>query len=201
VFPTLVPWDRARGAALLDLVFACGLLVVMAAIAIPSLQAARERDSARLAARHLATKLTLLRVDAIRRNRAVAVRFDPDDLGRIAVYADGDGDGVLQQDIDAFIDTPLEASSHIAEIFAPVSLAIPFTMPAPDGDGLVLAGSDPVRLGSSAFLSFSPLGSATSGTIYLAGRGGVPACVRVFGATARVRVLWFDRTSGTWRAD
>jgi type II secretory pathway pseudopilin PulG len=191
----------ARGAALLDLIFACGLLVVIAAIAIPSVQAARDRDSARVAARHLATKLNLLRLDAIRRNRAVAVRFDPEEPGRFEVFADGDGDGVLQQDVDSLVDLPLEPPAHIGQMFAPVTFAVPLTMPAPDGNGLVLAGSDPVRIGSSAFLSFSPLGSATSGTLYLAGRAGAPACVRVLGPTGRVRVLWFDRASGAWRAD
>jgi hypothetical protein len=192
---------RARGVILLDVVFTCALIVIMAAVAIPSLHASRERDASLMAARHLASTLGRLRVDAIRRNRAVALRFDPDQVGRFGIYLDGDGDGVLQQDIDDGIDVPLDAETDIADIFPLVAFHVPITIPAPDGNGVIAADSDPVRIGNSNFLSFGPLGTATSGTVYLAGRAGTQMCVRVTGATARVRVLRFDRNSGLWRQD
>jgi Tfp pilus assembly protein FimT len=187
--------------ALLDLIFTCALILVMAAIAIPSLHASRERDAAVMAARHLATRLSLLRVDALRRNRIVAVRFDPDDIGLFRIYADGDGDGISQQDIDADFDPPLEPDTHISDLFELVAFHVPISIPAPEGSGVIAAESDPVRIGNSNFLSFSPVGTATSGTVYLAGRGGTQMCVRVFGGTGRVRVLRFDRAAGAWRQD
>lgn len=188
-----------RGAALIDLLFACAVMLVLAAIALPSLQASRERDAVRMAARHLAARLQHLRVEAVRRNRSVALRFDPDDLGRYAAFVDGDGDGVLQTDIDRGIDPPLEAGGHLQGLFAAVALRVASTLPAPDGAGMIAADSDPVRIGSTNLVSFSPLGSSTSGTIYLAARDGSQMCVRLLGATGRVRVLWFDRASSTWR--
>lgn len=191
----------SRGVALLDVIFTCALIVVMAAIAIPSLHASRERDAAVTAARHLASRLSLLRVDALRRNRAVAVRFDPDDVGRFGSFADGDGDGISQQDIDANVDPRLEPETHVSDLFTLVSFHVPISIPAPDGNSVIAADSDPVRIGNSNFLSFSPVGTATSGTVYLAGRDGTQVCVRIFGATGRVRVLWFDRTIGAWRQD
>jgi hypothetical protein len=191
----------ARGAALIDLIFTCGLLAVMAAIAIPSVQASRDRDAAVMAARHLAQQLVALRVEAIRRNRSIAMRFDADDLGRIASYVDGDGDGVLEHDIARGIDVRVGQDGHVEHYFAMVSVAVPVSIPAPDGHGTIAAHSDPVRIGNSNLLSFTPLGSSTSGTIYLAGHAGTQACVRVFGATGRVRVLVFDRASGAWRHD
>jgi Tfp pilus assembly protein FimT len=190
-----------RGAALIDLVFTCGLILVLAAITIPTLQASRERDAARMAARYLADKLQLLRVEAVRRNRSVAMRFDPDDLGHIASYLDRDGDGVLQSDIDAGIDTALDAAAHLRAFFATVELRVAATVPMPDGGGVIAADSDPVRIGNSNLVSFNPLGSSTSGTIYLAARDGSQMCVRLFGATGRVRVLLFDRASATWRPE
>jgi hypothetical protein len=58
-----------------------------------------------------------------------------------------------------------------------------------------LDDSDPIRFGRSDMVSFSPLGTATPGTFYLAG-GGMQAAVRVTGGTARVRILlWQD---GRW---
>jgi hypothetical protein len=54
---------------------------------------------------------------------------------------------------------------------------------------------DPVRFGVSDMLSFSPLGTATPGTFYLAGEN-AQAAVRVNGGTARVRLmLW---RGGKW---
>lgn len=188
-----------RGAALIDLLFACAVMLVLAAIALPSLQASRERDAVRMAARHLAARLQHLRVEAVRRNRSVALRFDPGDLGRYAAFVDGDGDGVLQTDIDRGIDPPLEAGGHLQGLFAAVALRVASTLPAPDGAGMIAADSDPVRIGNTNLVSFSPLGSSTSGTIYLAARDGSQMCVRLLGATGRVRVLWFDRASSTWR--
>ena len=198
---TVLQARDCRGAALLDVIFACALVVVLAAIAIPSLHASRDRDASLMAARHLASKLSLLRVEAIRRNRSVAMRFAPDDLGRFAVYMDGDGDGVLQQDIDGGIDAPLESEAHVTHYFDSVSFAVARDVPAPDGNGIISAGSDPVRIGNSNLLSFSPHGSATSGAVYLAGRDAAQLCVRVLGSTGRVRVLRFDRARGEWRQD
>jgi hypothetical protein len=187
-----------RGLALLDVIFTCGLIAIMAAIAIPSLRAARDRDAALMAARFLAGKLNLLRIEAVRRNRIVAMRFDPDELGHFAAYVDGDGDGVRERDVDDAVDIRIDAEGHVSDYFALASFRVPLAVPAPDG-GVIEAGSDPVRIGISNFLSFNPVGTSTSGTIYLASSDGTQVCVRVFGATGRVRVLWFDRASRAWR--
>jgi type II secretory pathway pseudopilin PulG len=191
----------SRGAALIDVIVTCGLVAVLCAIAIPTLQATRDRDAARSAARYLANRLHLTRIEAVRRNTNVSLRFDPDDLGRIRLFADGNGDGVRQVDIDGGIDPALGPDADIEELFPNVSLQIVATVREPDATGTLDAGSDPVRIGASSLLSFSPLGSATSGTIYLAARTGPQLCVRVLGATGRTRVLWFDTANRTWRQD
>jgi hypothetical protein len=154
-----------------------------------------------MAARFLASKLNLLRVEALRRNRTVAMRFDPDDLGRLEPYVDGDGDGVRQQDITDGIDVPLEPEAHVSQYFQAVAFRIPAAVPEPDGGGVINANADPVRIGNTDLLSFSPVSTSTSGTIYLAGRGGTQVCVRILGTTGRVRVLRFDQSSGIWRPD
>ncbi|HXG88971.1 MAG TPA: GspH/FimT family pseudopilin [Vicinamibacterales bacterium] len=192
---------HSRGAALIDVVFTCGLVAVIAAIAIPTLHATRDRDAARMAARYLANRLHVVRTEAIRRNTQVALRVDADDRDFIGMYADGDGDGVLQRDIDRGIDRAIAPDVHLADLFAAVALNIAADVPDPDGNGTLLAGSDPVRIGSSTLWSFSPIGSATSGTVYLAARTGPQVALRVLGATGRTRVLWFDAASSTWREE
>ena len=59
-------------------------------------------------------------------------------------------------------------------------------------------GSDPIRLGISNSVSFSSLGTATSGTIYLTGRSRAQYAIRVFGGTGKIRVYRFNRQSGKW---
>ena len=175
--------------------------MLLAAVALPSLHAARDRDAAVMAARHLGVQLNHVRAEAIRRNRMVAMRFDPEDPGRTAIYVDQDGDGVLESDIADGTDLQIEAETHLSEKFAGVAFGVPIDVPAPDGVGVIPGGSDPVRIGNSNLLSFGPLGTATSGTLYLAGRGGSQVCVRVLGVTGRVRVLVYQRARGQWQLE
>jgi hypothetical protein len=68
----------------------------------------------------------------------------------------------------------------------------------PDADGQPANGPDGVRLGASKLLSMNPDGTASSGTLYLHGRGRTQYAVRVLGVTGRVRVLKFDFVKGKW---
>lgn len=190
-----------RGAALIDLITVCAIIAVVAAMVVPTLQASRSRGEARMAARYLAQRLQMLRVQAVRRNRMVAMRFDSSDRERFAAYVDGNGDGVLQRDITQGVDTPIESAARLEDYFGGVAIGIASGVPSPDAAQWLAAGTDPVRLGGTDLASFSPLGTATSGTIYIAGRGGLQLCVRIFGATGRVRVMWFDVASNAWRQD
>jgi len=47
-------------------------------------------------------------------------------------------------------------------------------------------------------MSFSPMGSASSRTLYLRGADGSQYAVRVLGATGRTRVLRYVNASRTW---
>jgi Tfp pilus assembly protein FimT len=190
---------RQSGFALVDLVVVCAVAGAIAAIALPALHATRERDAVRMAAKYLAQRIQYARLEALKRNAEVALRFDPDELGLVGVFADGDGDGVLQRDIDAGTDHRLASDTRIGDAFANVALAVSSDMPDPDGGTALTAGSDPVRIGSTNFLSLSPLGGSTSGSIYLAGRGGQQACVRILGATGRTRVFWFNPATRQWQ--
>lgn len=190
-----------RGVALLDLLVTCAVVAVLAAVTLPSLDLARDRDAPRLAARHLARRLHWMRIEAVRRNRTVALHFDPNVAGRYALYVDGDGDGVSQRDVDDGVDPPVGPAEHLRDAHATVSLGILTAVPPPDGVGVLVPGGEPVRLGNTRFLSFSPQGTATSGSIYLAGPDGRQWCVRVFGATGRVRVWWYDAGAAGWRLD
>jgi hypothetical protein len=190
-----------RGVALVDVVVVCAVSAVIGTIAIPTIQGLRERDNVRSAAQFLGQRMQHARLEALKRNVTVAFRFDPDDLGRVGSFVDGDGDGVTQRDIDTGTDYRLAPDARLDDTFDAVRLQIASDLPEPEGGGTLAEGSDPVRIGSTNLVSFSPLGSATSGTIYLAGQRGLQACVRIMGSTGRMRVLWFDPGAREWRQE
>ncbi len=190
-----------RGAALIDVVFTVGLVAVLSGIAIPSMQSAREFRAARAGARYLAARLQQARMESLKRNVTVAMRFDPSDPNLFAVYADGDGDGVLQSDIDHGIDESIAPAARLTDYLGPITLRINRDVPEPETGAPLTAGSDPLRIGRSALLSFSPLGTATSGTLYLAAPAGPQMAIRILGSTGRMRVLRFDTTARQWRED
>ena len=84
---------------------------------------------------------------------------------------------------DRLVSGPFPLSGGAPGVRVGINPGIP-ALPPEQGQ---LSG-DPVRFGVSDILSFSPLGTATPGTFYLAGDSG-QAAVRVTGGSARVRLM------------
>ena len=80
----------ARGAALVDLVFTCGIVAVIAGITIPTIHAARDRDTTRWPPAFWQIDCTARR-EASNATRASAIRFDPVDVGRLLFTSTGMG--------------------------------------------------------------------------------------------------------------
>ena len=167
-----------------------GLVAVMAAVAVPQFLTGLDRSRAWAAARFLAARMTAARAHAVLRSAHVALRFVEDRSGiSFQTFVDDNQNGVRTGDIAAAIDRPLDAPARLRDLFPGVDIDI-----APE------LGADPVRVGSSNLLSFTPLGTATPGTIYVRGRDGTQLAVRVLGATARTRVLRYDPRTDDWVA-
>jgi hypothetical protein len=115
------------------------------------------------------------------------------------VYMDGNGNGVLARDIRSGVDRPIVSAERLSSHFSGIDFgALPDLPPIEPGE--TPAGADPIRLGAGSLASFSPLGSATPGTLYLRGRGDSQYAVRIFGQTGKTRLLRFDRHHRRWRA-
>jgi hypothetical protein len=191
-----------RGAALIDVVVACGVLLVVGGIAVPELNKLHGHAKIVAATRFISARLHAARFEAIRRNVVIAVRIaDPADGYAFTLIADGNGNGVLQRDIDLGIDAPLGPADRLDHHFPDVTFRVRDEVPDIDGSGVVVADSDPVRFGRSDLISFNPIGGCTSGTLYIAGDTGPQAAVRLLGSTSRMRAMWFDSHTGQWRAD
>jgi len=190
---------EACGAALIDIVVATALCMVMVAIAVPVVGGTLDRERTIVGAQYLAGQLLRARLDSLKRARSVAVRIEiVGNRTQLQLFADGNGNGVLQRDIDRRIDLPLTPLEWLDDQARGISLRVNQTVENIAANGTLAPGDDPLRIGNTALLTFSPLGSATGGTLYVAAHRGPQMAVRVFGATGRVRVLRFDAQTRQW---
>jgi prepilin-type N-terminal cleavage/methylation domain-containing protein len=187
----------ARGYSVLEMLVAVALLVIVSGMAVPIMFSAVDHARAAAAARYLAAKLALNRMTAVKRSTYVALRFESrDGQYHFRTYVDGNGDGIRTVDVARNIDMPQGLSEALEYNFPGVTFGLSEGVsPVSPDEGL---SADPVRIGRSEFLSFSPLGSATSGTLYIRGRPKHQFAVRILGATGRVTVLRFDFRNRRW---
>lgn len=193
-------WTSDRGIALVDVLAATGLSLVMAAVAVPVIGATLDREHVIVGTQYLAAHMQRARLESLKRAAAVAVRLEVLD-GRAAVqlFTDGNGNGVLQKDIDRGVDRALTDVTWLEQHARDVSLRINQRVTDVAGVAELDAGDNPLRIGNTSLVSFSPLGSSTSGTLYVAAQRGPQMAIRIYGATGRVRVLTFDAQARQWR--
>ena len=186
-----------------ELLLVVALMGLLAALGAGPVRELLGRARLRTAAAELARRMIAARWMAVTRGASVGLRFEREGEGwRVATYSDGDGDGIRGADIAGGRDRPLGSIFRAGERRGGVRFGIPgdgrFPR-VPPSRGVLEGGSDPIRFGRSDIASFSPLGDATPGTAYLTDPAGRLAAVVLFGATARVRVRFFDPALGTWR--
>jgi Tfp pilus assembly protein FimT len=183
------PLRSERGHSIIDLLCVVSILCVLAAIGIPEMLESMRRPRAQAAARYLAARMVRSRTLATMRSAAVALRFQTDSGGfTVSEYVDGNRNGVRTADISSGADRLLEGASHLSDLFPRVTIAF-------SQDGATL---DPVQIGSTTLMSFTPQGTATSGSIYVRGDDGSQYAIRVLGATARIKVVRYNTASRTW---
>ncbi len=184
-------------ATLGELAVALGVMGTVTATTLPRVLAGLDDARVAGAARYLSSRLAESRMDAIQRSREVAVRFEQVDGGYVfATYVDGNGNGVLTRDILRGVDRPLTPKETLSQNFRGVVFGVQPGLPPIDA-GASPSG-DPIKLGAGNSVSFSPLGGATAGTIYITGPSRAQYAVRVVGVTGKIRVYHFIRAAGKW---
>lgn len=169
------------------------------AIAVPVLERAGDTADAAAAARYVAGVVGRARFDAAREQRARALRFSRLPSVAFTVAADGDGDGVSAADVASGIDPVVRPADRLADHFPRARFGVAGAVPAIAEARTLTSADDPIRVGSADQLTLTPLGTATSGTIYIASRGGAQFAVRIAGVTGRARVLRYDPGPRQWR--
>jgi len=194
----------ARGFTLIDVLLALAIAGLALLVTVPPLMRASGRGRVELAAAELVGVLRQAQALARKYGTHVAVKFRREDGGRTsyAIYRDGNGDGVLTDDIRRGIDPQLVAPQLLGGFGRGVGLGFPPGPPPRDpGDpGHRLDRlDDPIRFNSSDLASFGPLGESTPGSLYLTDGVATLVAVRVFGRTGKVKVIVYDAASETWR--
>jgi type II secretory pathway pseudopilin PulG len=182
----------------IEILFVLGAVATVSAVAVPETLATLDDSRTAAAARYVSTRLQRTRMEALSRNGSAALRFTREsDHYDFAAYVDGNRNGVLSRDIQSGVDRVIQTADRLTDHFPGVDFgAIPDLPPVDSAS--TAPGSDPIRLGSSDMVTFSSVGTATSGSLYIRGRRDAQYVVRVYGETGKTRVLKFNAGSGQW---
>lgn len=189
----------AHGFSTLEILLATALFLTVGGVAIPPLRYATDSLRAAAAARYVSTRLHRTRMEAVARSTDVAIRFTVLSSGySYAVFVDGNRNGVLARDIDRGVDRRLGSVERLSDNFPGVDFGTLPDLPAVDAGGTP-PGSNPIRLGASGSATFSPLGTSSTGTLYLKSSGGQQYAVRIYGDTGKTRLLKFEAVTRSWK--
>lgn len=189
----------AGGFTLVEALVVLAIAMALLAVGLPVLWTGVDEYRTASAARYLAARFRLARMEAVRRSAAVGLRFERDGATvRYAAFLDGNLNGVRTPDITRGVDLALDAPERIGDQFPGVSFGLHAAVPAIGAATATSGDRDPLQIGRSRIMTFTPDGTASSGTLYVRGRGATQFAVRVLGATGRTRVLRFDTGTRAW---
>jgi prepilin-type N-terminal cleavage/methylation domain-containing protein len=190
-----------EGVTLTELLTVLAILGLIASISVPAFLSYQRQSAVRLATAEIRSMFHLARSRAIARHSNSGLKFSrAGGAWRYALCDDGDGDGLRNDDLAKGIDRCAEAPREVVRESRFAAIGLPSdAIVDPDGDPLPPTRS-PVQFNASTICSFSPLGQSTPGTIYLTNRNDDVYAVRVYGASAKMRVLRYNRRSGRWEA-
>jgi len=192
------PGCLTRGYSLLELTFVAGIMATVGGLAVPQMLVTLDDLRGQGAARYLAGRLQRARMEAVLRGADVALRFVPDGPSfRYTTYVDGNRNGVRRIDIERGIDRPTQPDERLRDQFPGVDIGTVPGLPSVDGASPP-PGEDPVKLGAGNMVSFDPLGTSTTGSVYIRCRK-AQYVIRVFGETGKTRIVKFDSRSRLWK--
>jgi prepilin-type N-terminal cleavage/methylation domain-containing protein len=190
--------DAMRGYTLPELLVAMAVLLVLVAVAAPSMTAGLDEARVRGAAHFVAGRFGLTRTQAVHRHANVGMRFTGigSDI-RLRPYLDTNGNGVRSAEVATGIDEPILPAEQLSALFSGVRFGFIDGATLIDGSP---AGPDdePVRFGVARMATFTPVGTATAGTVYIRGRERTQYAVVILGATGRTRIARFDPLRQVW---
>jgi type II secretory pathway pseudopilin PulG len=190
--------SRSTGFSFAELVIVVGLMATLSAFAVPQILVGVDELRTVGAARYVSTRVQRARMDAVRRSVDVGLQFTQTSSGyTFDEHVDGNGNGLRARDIERGIDPQVWPAERLFDNFSGIDFGVTTDVPAVEAGGDP-PGIDPIRLGGSDILSFSALGTSTSGSLYIRSRRGAQYVIRVFGDTGKTRLLKFNPGTRRW---
>jgi type II secretory pathway pseudopilin PulG len=190
--------NKWQGYSFVEVLFALTLLATLGGLTVPQLLATVDYVRAAGAVRYLTTRLHQVRTEAVVRSKDAALQITQTSEGyRFATYLDGNGDGVRTRDIEDGTDPQLTRPEKLPDRFNGVDFGVLPGLPSPDASSAA-PGTNPIKLGSSNILTFTPLGTSSSGSLYVRSKGNSQYVIRILGETGKTRVLRFDSRRRLW---
>ena len=195
-------WNE-NGFSLAELIVVLSILALLAAIGVPPLLDLSSDLRLHLAAQELGGTLRLARSEAARHGINVAVKFRPAPAGgaTYTLYRDGDGDGVLNRDIDTGVDPAFSRPRPLQYLGRQMRFGFPPNRKVrdPGSPRQWLTVQDPIRFNNSDLASFGPLGTSTPGSVYLTDGKSRLMAVRLTSRTGKPRIIVYDFEEEVWR--
>jgi len=191
-----------KGFTLIELVVVLALLGSLLTLSVPPLLRTSDDLRLRMAAGEIVGVFRSSRSFAQRYDANVAVKFNTEKNGVVtfALYRDGNGNGVLNKDIISGKDRLVMPPQSLKLLGRDVGFGFPPGPPPRDpSTGKPMDRlDDPIRFNDSDLASFSPLGTATPGTVYLRNGSGHLVAVRLYDRTGKVAILAYDAKTQKW---
>ena len=189
-----------RGTSLTELLVVLLILGLVFALSLPALSDLLAEEGLATAAREVSGILNMARSRAVFQGVDVGVKWisSGGDLV-LSVYQDGNGNGVTTADIRTGVDRLVGGPYWLRGKYPGISFSF-----VPGFDGLDPGGApigsvtDPLRFGRSDICSFSPIGKASPGTVYLSNKKRRQAAVRVTPANAKIQSFTRHGKSLKW---
>jgi len=169
------------GHSVLEMVLAMAILTVVAGLALPRGWDLVKEYRLRGAAHYFRGLIREVRVQAAAKSRYTGIVFDEvDGEPELSLHIDGNDNGIRRADVRSGVDPRIRGPWRLSDQFPGVRYGSPSS-----GDG---PSFPPLRIGRGRILSFSPIGTSTSGTLFLSNEQGFQYAVIVLGTSGRVRL-------------
>jgi Tfp pilus assembly protein FimT len=191
-----------QGLTLPELLVATTVAMLVATALLPSLEQFRGAVRTAAAARLLVVRLQGLRAKSVSRACAFGLLFQRDEHGWLWFEVrDGNGNGLRTADLSKGRDMVLSGPHRFADLLPNVDFGFPerkLIPRIPPRAGWVHDLERPVRIGNTALLSFSPLGTSSSGTLFVSDGQKHLMAIVLYGRTGRIRVWRHDFENSRW---
>jgi len=189
-----------RGTSLPELLVVLLILGLVFALSVPALSDLLAEEGLQAAAREVSAILTTAYARAVFQGAEVGVKWisSGGDLV-LSVYQDGNGNGVTTADIKKGVDRLVAGPYWFRSKYPGISFSFVPGFDDLDPGGAPIGNlTDPLRFGRSDICSFSPLGKASPGSVYLSNRKRRQAAVRVTPANAKIQIFTWHGKSLKW---